>query len=149
LPEVCLGAYTWAEVATKMKRKIFLALGAVLILLLLVSGAAYWHHFNLTLKEAQATDMLIQARGDLQSGRQADALEKARTAAKLHSTALVLLAAGEIARDANELTLARGLLGSALVQSHSSDVKLQDAIKRSLDAVADANSAAPKVSNAK
>jgi hypothetical protein len=114
---------------------------------LLVTGATYWYHFNLTLKEAQATDMLIQARGDLQNGRQADALEKARAAAKLHSTALVLLAAGDIARDANELTLARDLLGSALVQSHSNDVKLQDAIKRSLDAVAVASSAGSKTSS--
>jgi hypothetical protein len=59
------------------------------------------------------------------------------------------LEAGDIARDANELTLARDLLGSALVQAHTSDIKLQDAIKRSLDAVAVANSAAPKASNAK
>jgi|688.fasta_scaffold1753544_1 hypothetical protein len=130
-----------------MKRKTSLTLAVVLILVLLVTGATYWYHFNLTLKEAQATDMLIQARGDLQNGRQADALEKARAAAKLHSTALVLLAAGDIARDANELTLARDLLGSALVQSHSNDVKLQDAIKRSLDAVAVASSAGSKTSS--
>ena len=130
-----------------MKRKTSLTLGAVLILVLLVAVATYWYHFNLTLKEAQATDMLIQARGDLQRGRQADALEKARAAAKLHSTALVLLAAGDIARDANELTLARDLLGSALVESRSSDIKLQETIKRSLDAVAVASSAGSKTSS--
>jgi hypothetical protein len=132
-----------------MKRKTAITTGVVLTLVLLVIGAAYWYHFNLTLNEAQATDMFIQARDDLQNGQQARALEKAITATKIHSTALVLLEAGDIARDANELTLARDLLGSALVQAHTSDIKLQDAIKRSLDAVAVANSAAPKASNAK